>query len=590
MKRVLRLIWPYLRRYRKLLLVAGAAMVGEVVTALATPWPLKFVIDNVLFSHHHRLRVSLGHRNITVLVIVSVVALGIALLDALFTYVDSWVTSVVAQRAVNDLRLGVFAHVQRLSLAFHQHRDTRVGDLLSRLSGDIGSLQDLASDGISNLVTNGLTIVTMLAVMAWIDWRLALVVLVMTVPLLLLARHTTLRMRSALRVARRHEGRVSAALQESLTSVKLVQAFVREEHEEKRLADESAKSLAASLEAARLQARLNPLISILSTIGNVAVTAYGVVLAVNRQLTPGDLLVFLAYQRSMQSPARQLAKLSYSIGKAQAGAERLDDMLSVTATVAEQPDARPLPAVRGDVQFEQVSFGYGEGALVLHDIDLAVPAGTLVAIVGPTGAGKTTLVSLIPRFYDPDAGTVRIDGVDLREVTLASVRAQVGLVLQESLLFSASIRDNIAYGRPGATEAEVEAAARVAGVDVIAERFENGYDTVISERGTSLSGGEKQCIGIARAIVKDAPILVLDEPTSAMDAHTERLVLNGLGHLTANRTVFTIAHRLSTVRDADLVVVVRAGRIAESGTPDELLRSEGSHFASLARAQELRLA
>jgi ABC-type multidrug transport system fused ATPase/permease subunit len=345
-----------MRRHRKLLAVATGAMIGEVITALLTPWPLKFVIDNVLFSHHRKLRPALGHRAITVLVVISVVALAIALFDALFTYVDDWVTSLVAQRAVNDLRIGVFAHIQRLSLAFHQHRDTRVGDLLSRLSGDIGSLQDLASNGISTLVTNGLTVIMMIAVMAWIDWRLALVSLTLTIPLLILARKTTLRMRAALRVARKQEGRVSAVLQESLTSVKLVQAYVREDHEDARLSKESAKSLDASLQAAKLQARLDPLITILTTIGTVAVTAYGVVLAIQRQITPGILLVFLSYQRTMQSPARQLAKLSYTVGKAQAGAERLDETLRVGPTVIEKPDAHPLPAARGDVRFEHVTF------------------------------------------------------------------------------------------------------------------------------------------------------------------------------------------------------------------------------------------
>ncbi len=592
MSRITRLLWPYLRLHRRVLRWACAAMIGEVITALLTPWPLKIVVDNVIFvaapNGHRLLRTHLDRPTIALLIGVSVAALAIALLDAAFTYADNRVTSIVAQRSVNDLRLNVFAHLQKLSLEFHQHRDTRVGDLLSRLSGDIQSLQDLASDGISNLVTNGLTLLTMIAVMAWLDWRLALVALVATIPLLVLARSTTVRMRAALRVARRQEGRVSAALQESLTSVKLVQAYARENYEHQKVAHESSKSLAAGLEAAELQARLNPLITVLSGIGTVAVTAYGVVLAVRRDITPGDLLVFLGYLRAMQSPVRQLAKLSYGIGKASAGAERLEDTLGVTTSVAERSWAT-MPRPKGNVHFDAVEFGYPNSEPVLRGITLDIPAGSVVAIVGPTGAGKTTLVSLVPRFYDPGAGRILIDGIDVRDVSLRSLRSQIGLVLQDALLFNASIRQNIAYGRPDASDAEIEAAGRAAGVDVIAQRLENGYDTVVSERGASLSGGQKQCIGIARAILKDAPILILDEPTSSMDAHTEQLVLQGLQRLTKDRTVLMIAHRLATVREADLVVVLRDGVLAETGTPDELLRRD-SIFASLARTQALQLA
>jgi ABC-type multidrug transport system fused ATPase/permease subunit len=567
-------------------------MIGEVITALLMPWPLKIVIDNIIFTGGPRggrhLRTHLDERTIMLLIAVSVAALLIALFDAVFTYIDDRQTSVVAQRAINDLRLRVFARLQRLSLEFHQHRQTKVGDLLSRLGGDIQALQDLASDGISNLVTNGLALVSMVVVMAWLDWRLALVALVTTIPLVILARSITLRMRSALRVARRQEGLVGAVLQESLASVKLVQAFGREDHEDARLATESSKSLAAAVQAAELQARLNPLITVLSTIGTVAVTAFGVLLAVQRDITPGVLLVFLGYQRSMQSPVRQLAKLSYLMGKAHAGAERLDEALRVEPTIVQPPNARHLPSVSGRVTFEHVTFGYRPDAPVLRDIHLDVPAGNLIAIVGPTGAGKTTLVSLLPRFYDPTQGVVRIDGHDIRGLTLTSLRAQVGLVLQDSLLFSSTIRANIAYGRPDASPAEIEHAAQAAGVDIIAHRLERGYDTDVSERGASLSGGEKQCIGIARAILKNAPILILDEPTSSMDAHTEQLVLQGLRRLTQGRTVFAIAHRLATVQQANSVIVLRDGAIAEFGTPEQLLHREDGLFASLASAQAVR--
>jgi ATP-binding cassette subfamily B protein/subfamily B ATP-binding cassette protein MsbA len=587
---ILRILRPYLRRHQRLLVVAGGAMAGEVVTALLMPWPLKFVFDAVLFEKGSggkpRLRQDLGAHGVHLLLLLSAAAIAIALFDALFSYVDDRTTEVAAQRSVFELRRDLFSHLQRLSVAFHQHLDTRVGDLLARLSGDIQALQDLASAGVSNLVTNGLTLLTMLGVMFWIDWRLAFLSAVLTAPLLVVARRTTLQMRLALRQARRSEGQVSTVLQESLTAIKLVQAYGREEHEEARLEGASAKSLEASLEAALLQARLNPSITVLSTIATVGVTAYGVFLVVGRSITPGDLLIFLGYLRGMQSPIRQLAKLSYQVGKATAGVERLNQVFAEVPQVVERPGAKEVRPVTGHVAFDHVSFGYSAARTVLDDVTLEARPGEVVAIVGNTGAGKSTLVSLLPRFYDPTEGRVLIDGVDVRDLTLRSLRAQIALVLQDSLIFRASVRENIAFGCPDASEDDIEAAAEAAGVGVIARRLPDGYDTVISERGASLSGGEKQCIGIARAILKAAPIVVLDEPTSSMDSFTERLVMDGFERLMEGRTTFIIAHRLATVRNADLVAVLQEGRLVETGPPADLLVGD-SVFAALARTQTL---
>jgi ATP-binding cassette subfamily B protein/subfamily B ATP-binding cassette protein MsbA len=587
---IVRILRPYLRHHRRLLLIAAGAMVGEVVTAILMPWPLKFVFDNVLFEKgaggKPLLRQDLGGHGLLLLVLLSVAAIAIALFDALFSYVDDRTTEVVAQRSVFELRRDLFCHLQRLSVAFHQHLDTRVGDLLARLSGDIQALQDLASAGVSNLITNGLTLLAMLGVMLWIDWRLALLSAVLTTPLLVVARKTTLQMRLALRQARRQEGQVSAVLQESLTAIKLVQAYGREELEEARLQGASAKSLEASLEAAVLQARLNPSITVLSTIATVGVTLYGVFLVVGKSITPGDLLIFLGYLRGMQSPIRQLAKLSYQLGKATAGVERLNQVFAEVPQVVERPGAKEVRSVTGHIVFDHVSFGYSLARTVLDDVSLEASPGETVAIVGNTGAGKSTLVSLLPRFYDPTTGRVLIDGTDVRDLTLASLRAQIALVLQDSLIFRASVRENIAFGCPDASDDDIEAAAEAAGVGVIARRLPDGYDTVISERGTSLSGGEKQCIGIARAMLKAAPIVVLDEPTSSMDSFTERLVMDGLERLIEGRTTFVIAHRLATVRNADLVAVVQEGRLVETGTPAQLLAGD-TIFAALARTQTL---
>jgi ATP-binding cassette subfamily B protein/subfamily B ATP-binding cassette protein MsbA len=461
-----------------------------------------------------------------------------------------------------------------------------LGDLLSRLSGDIGALQDLAASGVSNVVTNGLTLLCMVGVLFWLDWPMALAAVVLTVPTALYARRNTIVMRQAMRVARRQEGQVSAVLQESLSYVKLVQAYGREEHESGRLTEASDRSLSANIRAATLLARLTPSVSFLSATGYALLVVLGVDQVVTGHLTPGELLVALSYARGTQSPIRQLAKLSYSVSKAGASLERIREVLNVEPTVIERPGAASLaidsPA---SVSFRNVSFGYSTGRPVLNDVSLEASPGQLVALVGATGSGKSSLLSLAPRFYDPWTGLVLIDGRDVRDYTLASLRANVAVVLQDSLIFRTTVLENIAYGRPDARHSEIIAAAEQAGVSTIAARLEDGYDTVVSERGASLSGGEKQCIGIARAMLKDAPIVILDEPTSAMDAHTERLVMEGVERLLRGRTGFIIAHRLSTVMTADLVAVLDGGRIVESGDPATLLSDPSTRFAALARAQ-----
>ena len=587
---ILRALWPYLRPYRRMLLLALAAMAGETVTALLAPWPLKFVFDRVLLVHHHhgnaQLRVTMGSAQWGFLAVITGAAIVIAAADAVLTYYDSQLSEVASQKAVYELRRMLFAHLQRLSAAFHQSADTRLGDLLSRLSGDVGALQDLAADGVSNIVTNGLTLASMAIVLFWLDWTMAIAALLLTVPMALYTRRNTQIMRQALRAARRQEGQVSAVMQESLTYVKLVQAYGREEHEAGRLSEVSDRSLSANIRAATLLARLAPSVSLMSSVGYALLIVLGVDRVVSGHLTPGELLVLLSYVRSTQSPIRQLAKLSYSVSKAGAGLERIQEVLNLEPMIRQKPRAVPLRlAGPPSVEFFDVTFGYTPGRPVVHEISMFVAPDELVAIVGTTGSGKSTLLSLLPRFYDPWVGQVDIDGHDVRDLTLRSLRASVGLVLQESLIFRTTVLDNIAYGRPDASRAQVIAAAEASGAALVAARLEDGYDTIVSERGASLSGGEKQCIGIARAMLKNAPIVVLDEPTSAMDAHTERLVMAGVERLLHNRTGFIIAHRLATVMKADRVMVMDQGRIVESGPPGLLLADAGSRFASLARAQ-----
>lgn len=582
---IARLLWPYVRPHRRGLILISLAMIGEIITGLLSPWPVKYVFDSVLLPHQaggDDLRFT-AHVGI-LLALICLAAIVIAMFDALFSYLDSRTSERVAQLAVYDLRKRLFSHLQQLSLAYHQNVQTRLGDLLSRLSGDVQALQDVAAGGVSNLLTNGLQLTLMLAVMAVLDWPLALVAIALTLPLYLLARRVTTRMRLALRDARRQEGQVSAVVQESLGAIKLVQAFGRERHEEQRLADASQRSLQANLQAATLQSQLNPLITILSTLATIGVTVVGVLRIFAGAITVGDLLIFTGYVRGMQSPIRQLSKLSYALGKGSAGAERIAETFRREPSVRELHGAPAMQVARGAVTFDNVIFGYTTDRPVLKGVSLQVEPGQIVAVVGATGSGKSTLLSLLPRFYDPWEGRVLIDGQNLATVSLASLRSHVSLVLQDSLIFQASVADNIAYGRPDATREQVEAAGEAAGVGLLAQRLDRGYDTELSERGTSLSGGEKQCIGIARALLKDAPIVVLDEPTSAMDAFTEKLVMTGVQRLLHRRTGFIIAHRLATIQHADLVAVLDHGQLVEIGPPQELL-NRGQIFAQLVRTQ-----
>ncbi|GAC1610831.1 MAG: ABC transporter ATP-binding protein [Mycobacteriales bacterium] len=591
MRRVLAALWPYMRHRRWLVVLAAAAMVAEVATALASPWPMKLLFDQVLFRRGPegklKLRTELNASSRHALYVIVALVVLIAIADALFTWLDTALSERLSQRAVYALRSEVFAHLQRLSIAFHGHVETRVGDLVSRLSGDIGALQDLAAGGVSNVVTNGLMLMLTAGLMLYLDPILAALAFVGLVPMAITTRLTTTRMREALRSARRQEGRVSSFLQESLSSIRLVQAYGRERLESAKLEDANQLSLQANIRAVGLMARLAPAMTVLSALTTAGLMLVGVQQVLARRISPGELLLFVSYLRAMQSPIRQLAKLGYSVSKATAGLERIQEILSRGPEVADRPGARPLQRAVGDVAFQGVVFGYGPDRRILRGADLTVRAGTTVAVVGPTGAGKTTLVSLLPRFYDVQDGQVLLDGIDVRDLTLESLRAQIAVVLQDSLIFRMSIWDNIAYGRPDASPGDIRDAATAAGVDRIVDRLDDGYATVVSERGSSLSGGEKQCISIARALLKDAPVVILDEPTSAMDSATEHLVMRGLDRLLAGRTVLVIAHRLSTVLKADAVAVLDRGLVVEVGAPQSLLDRPDSRFHQMARRQRL---
>jgi ATP-binding cassette subfamily B protein len=578
----LRRFGSFLVPYRGRLTAGAAFTLASAALTLAQPWPLKVIVDNVVRGQPLDLPL-VGTPGRTALLNLAIAALvAIVLLNALFTYLGNYLMDSSGIRMVADLREALFARLQRHSLRFHAGQ--RTGDLISRVMSDITRIQDMLIQSFSVLVPNLAVLVGMVVVMFWIDWAFTLLALAVGPPLFVVVVWFKGRIKGASRRARTLEGRLAAQTGETLGAVRVVQAFTREDFEDERFSRQSSSTLAANLEARRLQARFTPLIDVLAGAGTAVVLFVGAHRVLSGQLSLGLLLVFLSYVGSLYKPMRQLSKLTYVTARAAASAERVAEILDAEPDVRDRPNAIPAPRLRGGVQLEHVEFAYVDGQPVLHDVSLDVEAGQVVAIVGPTGAGKSTLVSLIPRFFDPQRGRVLVDGHDVRSLQLASLRSQVAIVPQEPLLFEGTIIENIAYGRIEADEHEVLRVARTALVDDFVRALPDRYETVLGERGASLSGGERQRIAIARALLRDAPILILDEPTSALDPVSERILMDALRNLFEGRTALVIAHRMSTVAGADQVLVVDRGRIVERGTHDELLELDGGLYRSYLRA------
>jgi ATP-binding cassette, subfamily B, bacterial len=497
---------------------------------------------------------------------------------------DYWATRLMSgtgERIGNDIREALFSHLQRLSLRFH--REHPVGDLSSRLTSDVDRVQDSLVQVLSVFLPNALMVTGMVAVMVAVDLPFALLTLA-TLPLLALTVHrATMRMKAATRRARKWGGETSAMAAESLAGIQVLQAFTMEEESSRRFGRLSGSTLRAGLDAVRAEARFGPAVDLCGALATAAVLWFGAHRVLSGQLSLGVLLVFLTYLGSLYKPIRALSRLSYLLSRGAASGERIDAVLQETPDVGDRPDARDAGRLTGEIRFREVVCGYREEP-VLHGIDLTVGTGEVVAVVGSTGSGKSTLLSLVPRFLDVSAGSVEIDGRDVRDWRLRSLRGNVSLVLQDTVLFRGTLWDNIAAGRPDATDEEIARVAREAHVDEFADRLPDGLETPIGERGADLSGGQRQRIAIARAMLRDAPILLLDEPTSALDAESEHLVLEALGRLTADRTTMVVAHRLSTVRLADRVVVLEGGRIVESGPPRDLIAAAG-RYAELSGLQ-----
>jgi len=574
---------PLLFPFWKQLCLAAIAMACSALLSAMRPWPLKVVIDRVLVhSHEHRpSRVPFLHNwldhavlsHTQVLYGACAATIFIALISGLLSYFSTRTMGDVGQQFVFAIRRDLFAHMQRLSLRFHDHQ--RTGDLITRLTSDVQAIQDMIASGIITFGTNGCLLAGMLVLMFWLNWRFALVSLSIAPLLFWTVFRYKRRIKLAARQARASTGLLASLAQETLASIRIVQGLAQEDQQNERFQERSQSHHQAYVEIVRYQARVSALVDVLAAMGLTMVMWYGATRVMAGELTTGDVVLFFAYVTNLYNPMKGIARSSYLFSKASVGAERIAEVMSVRSEVTDQENARSVSGLKGDVEFRDVGFEYEAGRTVLRHINLFIEGGEKVAIVGATGAGKSTLVSLIPRFYDPTNGEIRIDGEDIRNYSVQSLREQISLVLQDSLLFSGTIRENIAFGRPDASDEDIVAAAVIANADEFIQRLAEGYDTPVAERGTTLSGGQKQRIAIARAIVRDGPILILDEPTSGLDAAAEQTVVEALERAATGRTTLIIAHRLTTARLADRIVVLDQGRIVEQGTHLELLARDG---------------
>ncbi len=579
----MRFLIPLLRPHRVALGWATLAMLLDAALTVLRPWPLKVVIDLALSQRHSRVPFLGGWLEavrpapMSIVYGACVATLMIALSTGVLTYGYTRTLGDIGQRFVFALRRDLFAHLQRLSLRFHDRQ--RTGDLITRLTSDIQALREVVSNGSILLVSNGCLLVGMVAMMVWLNWQFALAALSVAPLLFWTVFRYTSRIKAAARDARASDGLLASVAQETLASIRIVQGLAQEDQQSERFQVQNAGSLRAYLEGIRYQARVAPQVDFLAALGLAVVMWYGATRVLAGVLTTGDVVVFFAYVTNLYSPMKALSRLSSSFARAGVAAERIGEVLRVHSEVAEPPHARAAPRFEGRIEFRDVSFEYAPGQRVLSQVNLRIEPGTTVAIVGASGAGKSTLVSLVPRLYDPAAGAVCIDGEDVRQFTVQSLRDQISLVLQDSLLFSGTIRENIAFGRPDADDLEIRRAARTANAEEFILQLPEGYDTLVAERGSTLSGGQKQRIAIARAVLRDAPILILDEPTSGLDFASERTVMAALQAAAAGRTTLTIAHRLQTVRFADRIIVLERGRVVEEGAHADLLRRRGVYAA-----------
>jgi ATP-binding cassette subfamily B protein len=584
--RVLRHFWPQTRKHRWLISTSCTALFFEVAFRLLEPWPLKEVFDRIIHKMHgaHGFKVSFLDifEPITLLIMMAVLTVLLTAFRALAGYCTTVGFAKIGNRVLKQVRSQLYRQLQYLSLSFHTR--ARTGDLVVRVISDVGLLQDVVVTALLPMVAKTLILIGMLVLMFLLNWKLTLAALAVF-PLFWLRTFTMgKKINEVARLQRKREGAMAATASETITAIRTVQTFSLESAFEQQFSRQNEKSLKQDVKARRLAASLERSVDLLTAIGGALVLFYGTRMVLRQQLTAGVLLVFLAYLKNAFRPIQEFAKYTARIGKAAAAGERVLDLLNHIPEIRDLPGAVKADAFQGEVVFENVHFAYEQGRPILQDINLSVRPGQRVALVGQSGSGKTTLLSLLLRLYDPTEGRIMIDGRDIREFTLESLRMQISVVLQDNILFAVSVCDNIAFGAPGASPDDVEAAARLANAHDFISALPEGYDTILGERGVTLSHGQRQRIAIARAAIRKAPILILDEPTTGLDKKNEAAVLDALERLHEGRTTFLISHDLRHATGVDVILYLEHGRILERGSHTELLQANG-RYAALYRMQ-----
>lgn len=578
-----------LRLERRSVIVAALSLLGVIAMELLAPWPLKFVFDHILLARPlpdqlAGLQGLLSLGSGTALAVCAAAIAAIALLAGGFSYLQIYTTAKVGYSITYRLRGALFGHLQRLSLAYHQR--SRSGELLTKVASDTNLLRDVFSDWALTTIAHALTLTAMLSVMFWLNWRLALVVASTLLPLLVVIFILNKRVKASAHEQRRTEGAMASRLNEVLSSIALVQAFGRQSYEEDRFRAEIAGNYESGMRSARTTAAITKTIAVVTAAGTAIAVLVGAQQVLAGRLTPGELLIFLAYVGSLYKPIRDLGKLSAKFSRAAASVQRVGEILDIEPDTIDAPDALDLRKPPGEIVFEDVSFAYPNGKTVLSHVSIRIAAGERVAVVGPSGAGKSTLLSLLLRLYEPTSGRILIDGIDIRRFRRESLRREIGIVLQDNMLFAVSVRENIAYGYPMASDDAIVQAAQNARAHEFIVELPEAYDTEIGERGSTLSGGQRQRLCLARALVKDPAILVMDEPTASIDAVSARLINEAVERVHRGRTLIVISHEYADMQRFDRVLVMKDGRLVESGSHETLLKARSTYLALVERRHD----
>ncbi|NOU20671.1 MAG: ABC transporter ATP-binding protein [Methyloglobulus sp.] len=589
-----RVVFAHLRRVRKDIFFASFCILGSTLTTLIIPWPMKLIFDNVLSDKplpvvlmplKHLL--TDGGNNQALLILCGSM-IGIALVRGFFAYYQLFLTSRIGYLLVYTLRGELFNHLQRLSLSFH-HK-TRSGELLSKLTSDTNTLKDVFADSALTFTTHVLTVTGMLVIMFNLNMKLGVIVL-FSFPLLFLAIYFIYsKVKYSARNQRHNEGRLASRVAEILSAVPLIQAYGMEDYERERFDADSSRSMKESIRTSRMEAAATRLVEIISAFGTAIVVMFGCLQAIDGKMTPGDVLVFASYMSQIYQPIRQITRLSTRFSKATVSIERINSILETEPEIQDDPNAISINQLRGDIAFDNVTFSYVDGEKILDNVSFRIKPGERVALVGASGAGKSTIANLIIRLYDPQKGAVLIDRQNIKQYQRTSLRQEIGVVLQDPVLFGTSIKENIAYGRPEASMEEIEHAAKQVHAHDFIMALPDGYDTLMAESGNTLSGGQRQRISLARALIRQASILIMDEPTSAVDAQSQALIRDAMTRLQQGRTILLIAHQFHTIRDFDRILVLKNGKIAEDGDHNSLIQL-GGYYHELYRLQNgLRVA